>query len=66
MQNLAIKEYYKFMVDAAVLFGANKTTAERELYKALQFEMELAKVNENHFNFFYKNSKKIIFLDSRI
>lgn len=32
------------MVDAAVLFGANKTTAERDLRSALQFEMELAKV----------------------
>lgn len=32
------------MVDAAVIFGANKTAAELELYDALLFEMALAKV----------------------
>lgn len=32
------------MVDAAVLFGANRTNAELELLDALNFETELAKV----------------------
>lgn len=32
------------MIDVAVIFGANRTTAESELHDALQFEIELAKV----------------------
>lgn len=32
------------MIDAAVIFGANRSNAEREMLNALQFEMELAKV----------------------
>lgn len=32
------------MVDAAVIFGANRSNAERELHDTLQFETELAKV----------------------
>lgn len=45
MEYLAIKVYHKFMIDAAVIFGANKTMAEREMYDVLRFEMELAKVH---------------------
>lgn len=44
MEHSAIKDYYKFMIDAAILFGANETMAEQQLYNTLQFEMELAKV----------------------
>lgn len=46
MEYAATKDYYGFMIDAAVLFGANKTLAEREQYDALRFEMDLAKVCE--------------------
>lgn len=43
-----VKAYFDFMVDAAVLFGANKSVAERELLDSLKFEIELAKVlNQN-------------------
>lgn len=35
------------MVDAAVIFGANRSNAETEFRDVLQFEIELAKVNEN-------------------
>lgn len=45
MEYSATRDYYKFMIDAAVLFGVNKTVAEREMHDALRFEMELAKVH---------------------
>lgn len=32
------------MVDAAVIFGANKSTAETELLEVLEFEMKLNEV----------------------
>lgn len=34
------------MVDAAVIFGANKSKAEFELLDSLQFEIDLAKVKK--------------------
>lgn len=33
------------MVENAMIFGANKTQAEAELYDALEFEMKLASVS---------------------
>lgn len=35
------------MIDVAVMFGANRTKAEREMFDALQFEIDLAKVPKN-------------------
>lgn len=39
-----VKAYYDFMVDAAVIFGASRESAERELLESLKFEIELSKV----------------------
>lgn len=39
-----VKAYYDFMVDAAVIFGANKSIAQHELLDSLKLEIELAKV----------------------
>lgn len=50
IQDTNVKAYYDFMVDAAVMFGANRTAAEHELLDSLNFEIELAKV------FFYPSS----------
>lgn len=44
IEDTNVKAYYDFMVDAAVIFGANKSIAERELLDSLKFEIELAKV----------------------
>lgn len=44
MEHAFVKAYYDYMVDAAVIFGANKINAETESLNVLQFEMELAKV----------------------
>lgn len=57
-----VKAYYDFMVDAAVIFGANRTVAEHDLLDSLKFEIELAKVlcshcliNRNFFKFLFKS-----------
>lgn len=42
--NEQMKEYFNYMVDMAVIFGANRTKAEQELNKTLDFQIELAKV----------------------
>ena len=39
-----VQAYYNYMVDVAVLLGANKTEAEMELTDSLLFEITLAKV----------------------
>lgn len=44
MEEPNVKAYYEFMVDAAVVFGANRSVAEQELLDSLRFEIELAKV----------------------
>lgn len=39
-----VKAYYDFMVDTAVIFGANQNDAENELLNSLVFESKLAEV----------------------
>jgi len=40
-----VTAYYKYMVDIAVLFGANRDLAKTELLLSLEFEMALANVS---------------------
>ncbi|XP_075145617.1 M13 family metallopeptidase neprilysin 2 isoform X2 [Haematobia irritans] len=40
-----VKAYYEYMVDMAVLFGADKDKATKELGESLQFEMDLANIS---------------------
>lgn len=47
IEDTNVKAYYDFMVDAAVIFGANKSQAELELLDSLKFEIELAKVQND-------------------
>lgn len=42
-----VQAYYSYMVDMAVLFGADKLEAEKELKEALFFEIKLANVSQN-------------------
>lgn len=51
IQDTNVKAYYDFMVDVAVIFGANRSAAEHELLDSLNFEIELAKVFYFHFYF---------------
>lgn len=39
-----VKQYYNFMVDVAVIYGANRSFAEREMHDVLEFKTNLAKV----------------------
>lgn len=39
-----VKAYYDYMVDVAVIFGADKERAKKEFLEALQFETSLANV----------------------
>jgi neprilysin len=40
-----VKAYYSYMVDMAVLYGADRSRAEIELIDSLNFEMTLANVS---------------------
>lgn len=48
MLNLAepfVQAYHNYQVDLAELFGAPRALAEAEMLEALNFEIELARVN---------------------
>lgn len=40
-----VKAYYEYMVDIAVIYGAPRESAQRELMESLEFEMALANVS---------------------
>lgn len=40
-----LKAYYEYMVDTAVMLGADRNRAETELWESLQFEISLAHVS---------------------
>lgn len=42
-----VQHYYTYMVDTAVLFGASRENAEKELKLSLQFEIELAHISKS-------------------
>lgn len=46
-----VKAYYDYMVDIAVLFGAERERATKELKDSLEFEMKLANVSLIDFSF---------------
>lgn len=53
MNEKIVTAYYKYMVDIAVIFGAQRETAMKELKESLEFEMALANVsNTNIFRSF--------------
>lgn len=45
ISNKVVGTYYKYMVDVAVVLGANRDVAMRELKESLEFEIELAKIS---------------------
>lgn len=47
-----VQSYYKYMVNNAIIFGANKERAEQELKESLEFEAKLAKVRCFCFSYF--------------
>lgn len=44
LEDKIVKAYYEYMVDIAVIYGADRSRAERELMESLEFEMKLANV----------------------
>lgn len=44
-EDKVVKAYYQYMVDLAVIYGADRSRAEKELKESLEFEIELAKVS---------------------
>lgn len=49
LEDKITKAYYEYMVDIAVLFGADKNAATKELLESLQFEISLANVSYNNY-----------------
>ncbi|XP_057330914.1 neprilysin-2-like [Microplitis mediator] len=45
LANKIVNEYYRYMVDIAVILGADRKRAEKELLESLEFEMKLAKIS---------------------
>lgn len=46
MNDSSVQAYLEFMVDVAVMLGANRTRAHAEMSDVLLFEEDLAKVYE--------------------
>jgi len=45
LSDRTVSAYYKYMVNVAVLLGAERSVAERELKDSIEFEMELARAS---------------------
>jgi len=45
MADRTVRSYYNYMVNVAVLLGAERSEAEKEMMEALEFEMELARAS---------------------
>ena len=43
-ENKVVELYYEFQVDLAVIFGANRTRAEKEILETLDLEIALSQV----------------------
>lgn len=46
LNDSAVAGYYKLMVESAVMLGANRSDAEREMMDTLKFETVLANVSK--------------------
>lgn len=49
VEDKIVKAYYEYMVDIAVIYGADRARAERELTDSLNFEIALANVRLKFF-----------------
>jgi hypothetical protein len=41
-----VQAYHKYQIDMAILLGANREMAEKDLKEALEFEMQLSNVSQ--------------------
>lgn len=44
LNDTSVQNYLEFMIDVAVMFGANKTRAQDEMIEVLKFEENMVKV----------------------
>lgn len=57
------QNYYNHLVETAIIFGANRTFAQRELMQVMEFEVALAKVSVHCDNYELSvNSSDLLFL----
>ncbi|XP_058798010.1 neprilysin-2-like [Phymastichus coffea] len=45
LEDKVVQAYFKYMIDLAEIFGANRDVAKKELADSLNFEIELAKIS---------------------
>ena len=45
LEDKLVKEYYKYQVDIAVIFGADRTVAEKDMLDVVNFEINMANVS---------------------
>ncbi|GLV37814.1 Neprilysin 2 [Carabus blaptoides fortunei] len=45
LEDKIVKAYYEYMIDIAVIFGAEREAAKKELMDSLQFEIKLANIS---------------------
>lgn len=60
MNSTIVEAYYSYQVDMAVIFGADRAFAEKEMMKSLEFEFDLANVKEDCLAFVYDNNFNIL------
>ena len=53
LSNERVQAYLSYMVDVAVILGAEKIQAEKELSEAVKFEIEMAKVSNSRLHGIY-------------
>lgn len=46
LEDKIVKAYYEYMVDVAVIFGAEREAAKKELMDSILFEIKLANVRD--------------------
>lgn len=51
LENPIVSAYHSFQVDMAVLYGADRKRAEKEMKEALDFEIALANVRRLNLDF---------------
>lgn len=62
LKDKIVKAYYDYMVDIAVIYGAERQRAERELLDSLNFEMALANVGFFFVRKYFKDPILTIFI----
>lgn len=66
LENSVVSAYHKFQVDMAVLYGADRKRAEKDMKEAFDFETALANVswlNFCCFDFLFMTTDKFLFAD---